>query len=105
MTTGGPPSDLPEGFLADVLDAWGGIAYVYDLEHQRNLYINATWGRQFGYALEDTGVDPDKVLATIVHPTTWRSSRPTTPGCATSRTTRPAWWSTGCGALMASSCG
>ena len=68
MTTGGPASDLPEGFLADVLDAWSGIAYVYDLERQRNVYLNATWGRQFGYALEDAGVDPDKVLATIIHP-------------------------------------
>ncbi len=68
MTTGGAPSDLPEGFLADVLDAWSGIAYVYDLERQRNVYINASWGRQFGYALEDTGVDADKVLARIIHP-------------------------------------
>jgi PAS domain S-box-containing protein len=68
MSLDHPSTDPPLSILADVLDAWSGIAYVYDLEYHRNVYINATWGRQFGYTLEETGADPDKVLAAIIHP-------------------------------------
>ena len=67
MIDGDRPDPLDTS-LADVLDAWDGIAYVYDLEQRRNVYINATWGAQFGYSIEEARTNPGQLVAAIVHP-------------------------------------
>ncbi len=60
------PRQSPD-FLASVLDALGGIVYVYDLEENHNVFISSRWAEDFGYTLEETNREP-ALLARIIHP-------------------------------------
>ena len=42
-------------FALDVLNAYGGVVYVYDLEKGQTAFTNSRWSEEFGYSPEETG--------------------------------------------------
>jgi two-component system, cell cycle sensor histidine kinase and response regulator CckA len=55
-------------YAQQMLDAFEGIVYVYDLAHGQNLFTNRRWGEVFGYSSEETQTVGGTFLASIIHP-------------------------------------
>jgi len=55
-------------FLQKILDTEPGTVYIYDLEEQRNVYVNRYWLLMYGYTEEETQAMGDALLTTICHP-------------------------------------
>jgi PAS domain S-box-containing protein len=54
--------------LQKILDTEPGTVYIYDLEEQRNVYINRYWLLTYGYTEEETQAMGDQLLGRIIHP-------------------------------------
>ena len=54
--------------LQKILDTEPGTVYLYDLEEQRNVYVNRHWLSAFGYTPEETQAMGDELSARIFHP-------------------------------------
>jgi PAS domain S-box-containing protein len=50
-----------------VLDTEPGTVYIYDLEENRNVFVNRDWLINYGYTTEETQGDED-LLAKVIHP-------------------------------------
>ena len=55
-------------FLQKILDTEPGTVYIYDLEENRNVYVNRHWLSEFGYTAEETQELGDQLLVHIFHP-------------------------------------
>jgi two-component system, cell cycle sensor histidine kinase and response regulator CckA len=56
------------GYAQQLLDAFEGIVYVYDLARGQNLFTNRRWGEAFGYSAEETQTAGGAFLASVLHP-------------------------------------
>jgi len=54
--------------LQKILDTEPGTVYIYDLEEQRNVYINRYWLLTYGYTEEETQAMGDQLMGRIIHP-------------------------------------
>jgi two-component system, cell cycle sensor histidine kinase and response regulator CckA len=55
------------GYAQQMLDAFEGIVYVYDLARGQNLFTNRRWGEVFGYSPEETQTAGGAFLGSILH--------------------------------------
>ncbi|MGZ9222575.1 MAG: PAS domain S-box protein, partial [Anaerolineales bacterium] len=53
-------------FIETVLDTEPGTVYIYDLQENRNVFINRNWLVNYGYSIEETQ-NADDLLAGIIH--------------------------------------
>lgn len=54
-------------FIEAVINTEPGTVYIYDLQENRNVYVNRDWLINYGYSTEETQRD-ENLLATIIHP-------------------------------------
>ena len=54
-------------FIETVLDAEPGTVYIYDLQENRNIFINRNWLINYGYSAEETQ-NNENFLSEIIHP-------------------------------------
>ncbi len=54
-------------FIETVLDAEPGTVYIFDLQENRNVFINRNWLFNYGYSVEETQ-SAENLLAKIIHP-------------------------------------
>ena len=55
-------------FAQEVLNSYGGIVYVYDLEKGKTVFTNRRWTTEFGCSPEETQAEGGMFLASILHP-------------------------------------
>jgi PAS domain S-box-containing protein len=54
-------------FIETVLDTEPGTVYIFDLQENRNVFINRNWLLNYGYSMEETQ-NAEDLLAEIIHP-------------------------------------
>jgi len=54
-------------FIESILNAEPGTVYIYDLQENRNVFINRDWLIHYGYSIEETQ-GTENFLATLIHP-------------------------------------
>ena len=54
-------------FIESVLDAEPGTVYIFDLQENKNVYINRNWLVNYGYSAEETQ-KAENFLSRIIHP-------------------------------------
>jgi len=54
-------------FIEAILDAEPGTVYIYDLQENRNVFVNRDWLINYGYTSEETQND-ENLLAKVIHP-------------------------------------
>ena len=54
-------------FIETVINTEPGTVYIYDLQENRNVYVNRDWLVNYGYSTEETMGD-ENLLAKIIHP-------------------------------------
>ena len=54
-------------FIEAVLDTEPGTVYIYDLQENRNVFVNRDWLINYGYSTEETQND-ENLLEKIIHP-------------------------------------
>jgi PAS domain S-box-containing protein len=54
-------------FIETVLDAEPGTVYIFDLQENRNVFINRNWLVNYGYSTEETQ-NAENLLAEVIHP-------------------------------------
>jgi len=54
-------------FIEAILDAEPGTVYIYDLQENKNVFINRDWLINYGYTVDETQND-ENLLANIIHP-------------------------------------
>ena len=54
-------------FIEAVLDTEPGTVYIYDLQENRNVFVNRDWLINYGYSTEETQSE-ENLLAKIIHP-------------------------------------
>jgi len=54
-------------FIEAILDAEPGTVYIYDLQQNKNVFVNRDWLLSYGYTTEETQGD-ENLLANIIHP-------------------------------------
>ncbi|MGB3264005.1 MAG: PAS domain S-box protein [Microcoleus sp.] len=55
-------------FVQKIADASPGILYLYDLEEQRNIYINSSVGKVLSYSFDEIAAMGSSVIPQLVHP-------------------------------------
>ena len=53
--------------IEKVLDTEPGTVYIYDLQENRNVFVNRDWLINYGYSTEETQ-DDENLLAKVIHP-------------------------------------
>jgi PAS domain S-box-containing protein len=54
-------------FIEAVLDTEPGTVYIYDLQKNRNVFVNRDWLVNYGYSTKETQ-DDESLLAKVIHP-------------------------------------
>jgi len=54
-------------FIEAILDAEPGTVYIYDLQENKNVFVNRDWLINYGYTAEET-LNNENLLANIIHP-------------------------------------
>lgn len=57
-----------QNFIHKILDTEPGIVYIYDLEEQRNTYVNKHWLTEYGYSQGETEAMGDQLPSKVFHP-------------------------------------
>lgn len=54
-------------FIEAILDAEPGTVYIYDVQENKNIFINRDWLINYGYTADETQ-DDKNILARVIHP-------------------------------------